>query len=76
MNTAITTPLALCFVLSDKTGLPRFELRSNLAMTRFKFQAAHFVIASLTKVRRSNLLKLFLTSISEVKNNFRVAYQI
>ncbi|MBR0128803.1 MAG: hypothetical protein IJM09_03205 [Neisseriaceae bacterium] len=46
MNTAITTPLVLCFVLSDKTELPRLALRQVSLLTRFKFQAAHFVIAS------------------------------
>ncbi|MBQ9682872.1 MAG: hypothetical protein IJV35_06340 [Neisseriaceae bacterium] len=46
MNTAVTTPLALCFVLSDKIRLPRLAFRQGSLLTRFKFQAAHFVIAS------------------------------
>ncbi|MBO7381329.1 MAG: hypothetical protein J6U05_06650 [Neisseriaceae bacterium] len=47
--------------------------KPSVLIDGFLFQAALIVIASLAKARRGNLLKLFLTSISEVKNNFRVA---
>ena len=55
--------------------LPQFELRSNLAMTRFYFQVALFVIASRAESTAWQSLKIIFNKRSEVKNNFQVAYE-